>query len=35
VTLHQLAGLDSAEVRLAPLTAPSARVPARSGVPQS
>jgi FeS assembly SUF system regulator len=35
VTLHQLAGLDSAEVRLAPLTAPSVRVPARLVVPQS
>jgi FeS assembly SUF system regulator len=34
VTLHQLAGLDSAEVRLAPLAGP-ARVPARLGVPQS
>ena len=35
VTLHQLAGLDSAEVRLAPLATPPARVPARIVVPQS
>ena len=34
VTLHQLAGLDSAEVRLAPLAGPT-RVPTRLGVSQS
>src|SRR5258706_12029402 len=36
VTLHQLAGLDSTEVRLAPLAAPPARVPvARLSLPES